>query len=129
MQSSVVPARDDPALVYHLALGEEWAESVGLGKPYARSTLGRSLAEEGFVHCSFASQVSRIADLVYEGRGDVVLLVIDLFAVSADVRIENCEGGDERFPHIYGALPTNAVIRAESVPLREDGTLDLTGLL
>jgi uncharacterized protein (DUF952 family) len=116
-------------LIYHLALSEEWSESVDLEKPYVRSTLGRSLTEEGFIHCSFASQVSTIADLVYEGRGDVVLLVIDPSAVSAEVRIENCDCGDELFPHIYGALPIAAVIRAESVPQRKDGTLDLTGLL
>ena len=116
-------------LIYHLAVGTEWSESVDLGTPYARSTLGKSLAEEGFIHCSFADQVREIADLVYAGRGDVVLLVIDPSAVPAEIRIENCAGGDERFPHIYGALPITAVVRAVSVPLQENGTLDLTGFL
>jgi uncharacterized protein (DUF952 family) len=125
-----VPADNDPVEpIYHLALSTEWCESLDLGEPYARSTLGRSLAEEGFIHCSFASQVGTIADLVYKGRGDVVLLVIDPSAVRAEIRIENCECGDERFPHIYGALPITAVIRADPVPLKEVGTLDLTGLL
>lgn len=123
-------ADNDPVdLIYHLALSTDWSESLDLGEPYARSTLGRSLAEEGFIHCSFASQVRTIADLVYKGRGDVVLLVIDPSAVRAEIRIENCEDGDELFPHIYGALPITAVIRADPVPLREVGTLDLTGLL
>jgi uncharacterized protein (DUF952 family) len=116
-------------LIYHLALSTEWSESVDLGKPYDRSTLGKSLAEEGFIHCSFASQVREIADLVYERRGDVVLLEIDPSAVPAEIRVENCDRGDQRFPHIYGALPITAVIRAAPVPLRENGTLDLTGLL
>lgn len=116
-------------LIYHLALSTEWSESVDLGEPYARSTLGRSLAEEGFIHCSFASQVRAIADLVYEGRGDVVLLVIDPSAVLAEIRVENNDGGEERFPHIHGALPVTAVIRADPVRLRDDGTLDLDGLL
>ncbi len=53
-----------------------------------------------------------------------MLLVIDPAAVPAEIRIENCEGEDERYPNIYGALPS-AVIRADPVPPREDGTLDL----
>jgi glutathione S-transferase len=126
----MVLAENGPVdLIYHLALSTEWSESVDLGEPYARSTLGRSLTEEGFIHCSFANQVRTIADLVYKGRGDVVLLVIDPCAVPAEIRIENCDGGEELFPHIYGSLPITAVIRADPVPITEDGTLDLTGLL
>ena len=125
-----MPAENGPVdLIYHPALSTQWSESVDLGEPYARSTLGRSLVEDGFIHCSFASQVRMIADLVYRGRGDVVLLVIDPSAAPAEVRIESFDGGDERFPHIYGALPITAVIPADPVALRKDGTLNLAGLL
>ena len=116
-------------LIYHMALGAEWSEAVELGGSYARSTLGKSLADEGFIHCSFASQVGTIADLVYKGRSDVMLLVIDRSQVPVEIRLENTEGGDEMFPHIYGELPLTAVVRVEPVPQKDDGALDLTGML
>lgn len=115
--------------IYHLAVGAEWSEAVESGGSYARSTLGKSLDDEGFIHCSRASQVGTIADLVYRGRRDVMLLVIDPSLVPAEIRLENTEGGDNLFPHVYGELPLTAVVRAEHVPPNDDGTFDLKGLL
>ncbi len=112
-----------PARIYHLALRDEWRAAVDGGESYGRSTLGRSVAEEGFVHCSFALQVNQIANLVYRGRSDVVLLTVEVAKLQAEVRVENLQGGDEAFPHIYGPLPLDAVISAERVPLNENGTL------
>ena len=108
--------------IYHLALESEWREASKTGV-YHRSTLGKSLEDEGFIHCSFANQVQGIADAIYHGRHDVVLLEIDPSRVNADVRVENLDGGEERFPHIYGPLPTEAVSRAQAVPVGVDGQL------
>jgi uncharacterized protein (DUF952 family) len=115
--------------VYHLTLRQQWLECVNSGMPYVQSTLGRTLAQEGFIHCSFANQAGTIANLIYRGRQDVLLLVIDPSQVHAEIRVENCEGGEERFPHLYGELPGSAVVRVESIPSNADGTLDVTGLL
>jgi glutathione S-transferase len=98
--------------IYHLALQREWDDAVGRGGPYERSTLGHSLADVGFIHCSFEHQVKTIADLVYKGRDDVLLLTIDPARLAAEVRVENLEGGAQLFPHIYGPLPLDAVIHA-----------------
>lgn len=115
-----------PAL-YHLALAGDWA---GAGEDgYSVSTVGRSLAEEGFVHCSFARQVERTADRFYRGRADVVLLVIDPDRLTAPVKVEDGGGGGESFPHVYGPINRDAVLRAVPVPLREDGRLDVRGLV
>jgi uncharacterized protein (DUF952 family) len=116
-------------LIYHLAVGADWSEAVESARSYARSTLGKSLADEGFIHCSLASQVGTIADLVYRGRSDLMLLVIDPSLVPVEIRLENTEGGDDLFPHVYGELPLTAVVRAESVTPKNDGTFDLRGLL
>jgi uncharacterized protein (DUF952 family) len=61
-------------LIYHLAVLAGWDASAS---EYRGSTLGRSLDDVGFIHCSTASQVRQVADLVYAGRDDVVLLTID----------------------------------------------------
>jgi glutathione S-transferase len=125
-----VAAHGDPQdWIYHLALEGEWREAAERGGPYGRSTLGKSQAEVGFIHCSFARQVEATARLIYGGRKDVVLLVIDPSAVHAEIRIENLDGGGERFPHIYGELPAAAVVRVAAIPWREDGTRDFDGLI
>ena len=115
--------------IYHLAVEAEWSEAIESGGPYSRSTRGKSLVDEGFIHCSLASQVGAIADVVYRGRSDVMLLVIDPLLVPVEIRLENTEGGEDLFPHIYGELPLAAVVRAESVTLKDDGTFDLRELL
>ncbi|MHB8463373.1 MAG: DUF952 domain-containing protein [Acidimicrobiales bacterium] len=109
--------------IYHLALRDEWRAAAESGGHYRRSTLGKSLEDEGFIHCSFATQVQTIADLVYSGRRDVVLLAIDPRRLQVDVRIENLDGGHELFPHIYGPLPLDAVDRAHDVLLDPDDRL------
>lgn len=112
--------------LYHLALAEEWAEALEAGE-YLRSTVGRSLQEEGFIHTSFADQVRSTADAYYRGRR-VVLLVIDPALVPSPVVVEPI--GDGRlFPHVYGPLPTAAVVEATPVPLDGDGRLILEGLV
>jgi uncharacterized protein (DUF952 family) len=73
--------------------------------------------------------VGTIADVVYRGRSDVMLLVIDPSLVPVEIRLENTEGGAELFPHIYGQLPLAAVVRAVSVTPLDDGTFDLRELL
>lgn len=110
-----------PARLYHLAIRDEWEEALTRGGPYRRSTLGRSLADEGFIHCSFAHQVQATADRFYRGRDDLVLLEIDTARLVAEVRVEDLVGAGQAFPHIYGPLPVEAVVRARDVPLDLDG--------
>jgi uncharacterized protein (DUF952 family) len=109
--------------IYHLALQDEWRVAAESAGHYRRSTLGKSLEDEGFIHCSLAAQVQMIADRVYRGRRDVVLLVIDPSRLKADVRVENLDGGEVLFPHIYGPLPVDAVVRVEVVPVDANGRL------
>ena len=108
--------------LYHLALADEWERRAAAD--YDRSTIGRSLADEGFVHCSFAHQVQPTADRFYRGRSDVLLLEIDPAALTSPVKVED-PGGGEVFPHIYGPVNRDAVVRVTPVPLLEDGRLDV----
>lgn len=129
-QSFAVPGDAElPIRIYHLALRDEWQEALAASAAYRRSTLGVALEDEGFIHCSFANQVQAIADLVYHGRSDVVLLEIDPSRLQAEVRIENLRGDEQAFPHIYGPLPVEAVAHAKGVPLGADGRLIIEPLL
>ncbi len=102
----------DPPRMYHLALRLEWEAARDDGS-YRRSTLGASLEDVGFIHCSHAHQVQTIADTVYRGRDDVVLLEIDPARLDAEVRVEPVHG--DEYPHIYGPLPVDAVVRTHDL--------------
>ena len=109
--------------IYHLALRHAWEATGQEGEPYRRSTIDRSLDDEGFVHCSYRDQVQGVADRFYRGRTDVLLLTIDVSRVEAEIKTENL------FPHIYGPLPIEAVVRVQPVARRDDGRLLASALL
>jgi glutathione S-transferase len=118
-----------PARIFHLAIDVDWIEVLSTDGRYRRSTVGRTLAEEGFVHCSFSEQLQATADRFYAGRRDVLLLAIDPARLDAPVVVEAAPGTDERFPHVYGPIPVEAVVWAQPIPLRPDGRLDVHALL
>jgi len=105
------------SVIYHIATAADWAQAQAAGQ-YTTSTLGRTLAEEGFIHASTAEQVAPVANMFYRGRPDLVLLVLDTGRVRPQIRFEPVPGFDEPFPHIYGPLNTDAV--AATRPLEPD---------
>ena len=111
----------DPRPLYHVALASDWEGAQAAGR-YAVSTRGRSLEDEGFVHCSFPEQVEATANRFYDDVDDVVLLRIDLDRLSCPVVVEDLVGSGEAFPHVYGAIDLDAVIEARPWPLPRDGS-------
>lgn len=97
------------APIYHLALPADWRRAVE-GGLYAVSTRGLSLADEGFIHCSFAHQIEPVANTWFRDLDQLVILRLDLEALAAEVRIEpSSDGRAELFPHVYGPIPAAAV--------------------
>jgi glutathione S-transferase len=107
--------------IHHLALAPEWEAARAAGEPYRRSTLGVSLDEQGFVHCSFPEQVRATADRFYTGRHDVVLLVLDPDRLTSPLVVEPSAGpGTEEFP-----LDLEAVVDVVPAPPGPGGHLTL----
>ncbi|OAH13539.1 DUF952 domain-containing protein [Streptomyces jeddahensis] len=103
-----------PELV-HLTERALWDAARRTGA-YEISTRGRTLSEEGFIHCSLRHQLPSVASFLYgtyTGPDELVLLVIDSDRLTAPVRYEAPEPGAEEFPHIYGPVPVDAVVRVE----------------
>jgi uncharacterized protein (DUF952 family) len=115
-----MPAPGTPPLrdsLLHIAERRHWESARDTGVSYTMSTLGRTLDEEGFIHCSSdLSQVEGVLSRFYTGvdRTTLALLVIDPSKLDAPVRYE--PAGDELFPHVYGPIPPSAVIDVRSVP-------------
>lgn len=99
-----------PSTIVHMAMPEDWAAAQTAGE-YTMSTRGVTLAEEGFIHCSFDHQVEGVANRFYADVDEVVLLRVDPASVGADIVVEPpFQGAVEHFPHVYGPIPVRAVI-------------------
>jgi len=104
-----------PRWLYHLALEEEWQAARRQGV-YTRSTRGMSLAEVGFIHACWSHQLLPTWRRFYADGPPIRLLSIDpevLLAAAIPVRQEPAPDSGELFPHIYGALPIEAVRLAQ----------------
>jgi len=100
------------ARVFHVALPDDWDVAQRAGE-YTVSTRGRSLAEEGFIHCSFADQVEAIANRYYADLDDLVLLTVDPARLGSELVVEDpFPGAPQRFPHVYAPIPVAAVVES-----------------
>ncbi|MEV0235982.1 DUF952 domain-containing protein [Nonomuraea sp. NPDC050786] len=89
-------------VIHHLALRTDWHTAQKTGE-YRISTLGRTLDQEGFIHCSRDHTQLRGVHTAYYAHVTEPLLVLDIDPTGLDIRIEN------GFPHLYGPLPITAV--------------------
>ncbi len=110
-------------MILHIALADEWDAARALGQYRADS-----LATEGFIHCSTAAQVLIPANERFHGRTDLLLLVIDPARLAAELVYEDCYETGQAFPHLYGPLNLDAVLRAMPFPPSADGSFVLPPL-
>jgi glutathione S-transferase len=113
------------SFIYHIATASDWDQAQRDGE-YTTSTRGRTLAEEGFIHASTAEQVAPVANMIYKGEPDLLVLVIDADHIRAEIRHEPVAGWETRFPHIYGPLNTDAVVQARPLEPGPDGEFSFT---
>jgi uncharacterized protein (DUF952 family) len=115
-------------MIYHLALEPDWQAALAAGE-YRVSTLGRTLAEEGFIHASTASQVRGVADAVYADVTEpLILLTIDERRLTVPLQWDAVPGSAEPFPHLYGPLDVAAVVLATPLLRDEQGRLEIPAL-
>jgi ribosomal-protein-serine acetyltransferase len=114
-------------MIYHITTGDEWAAAQRSG-----SYRALSLETQGFIHLSTREQITRVADAIYGGQVGLVLLCIDPTRLRAELKYEPpdvtipAEHYDgELFPHIYGAINHDAVVRVVDFAPGEDGLFSL----
>jgi NAD(P)-dependent dehydrogenase (short-subunit alcohol dehydrogenase family)/uncharacterized protein (DUF952 family) len=96
--------------IFHIAEPATWARARPSGD-FTMSTRGRTLEEEGFIHCSQPQQVALVLDAVYADlEHDLLLLVIDTDLLASPWQLDDVPGADDPFPHIYGPLNASAVV-------------------
>jgi uncharacterized protein (DUF952 family) len=94
-----------PQPLFHILPAAAWRAACESGE-YAPD----SLADEGFVHCSYAGQVGAVADALYRDRPGLVVVELDPDRIGAPVLVEDSYGSGEAFPHVYGAIRTAAAV-------------------
>ncbi len=109
--------------IYHITREEEWEEAQNAGA-YAPD----SLKVDGFIHCSYAHQLERVANASFAGQPALLVLRIDPTLLAAEVRLEPVEPeaeGTPRFPHVYGAIEVTAVTSVWKLEPASDGRFHL----
>lgn len=112
-------------MIFHILKKHEWQQAVERG--YYEPP---SLQSEGFVHCSTREQTLATAERYFRGQPDLVLLCLDPSRLAAEVRLEppanptnpHAERARELFPHVYGPINLDAVLRAVDFPCDSNGS-------
>jgi uncharacterized protein (DUF952 family) len=107
-----------PGVLVHLCGAEKWSHA-------RRDGVIRPEAAAEYIHLSTPNQVHLPANRLYRGREDLVLLHIDPALLDSPVRWEPGVATDPEsmlFPHLYGPLPVDAVIRVTAYRPSPDGT-------
>lgn len=104
------------ALIYKIAPRALWsqAETVGV---FAGAPIDIA---DGYIHFSTAQQAKETAAKHFAGQDNLVLAAIDPAKLGERVRWEPSRGG-QLFPHLYAALPLDAVVWVKDLPLGADG--------
>ena len=115
-------------MIFHITSRTAWEEAQAKGEYRADS-----LTTEGFIHCSTLSQVLPVANNFYKGQSGLILLEIEPTLLSQDLKWEPPSGGapppgvpvGDQFPHIYGPINLNAVLKVVDLESKPDGTFIL----
>ena len=101
-------------LILHICTKEAWQEAQ-TGMEYCPP----SLEEFGFIHFSRPEQVLDVANALFRGKTNLLLLWVDPQKVEAEIRWE--ASGGEQFPHLYGPLNLEAVLAVQDFVPDGDG--------
>ncbi|TCZ79901.1 DUF952 domain-containing protein [Paenibacillus albiflavus] len=103
-------------MIYHIIERDTW-KVVRTSSSYSPS----SIEQEGFIHCSTREQVIPVANSLYLGKHNLLLLGIMEELVQSKVVYEDLYNLNQLYPHIYGALNLDAVSNIYQLQIDADG--------
>ena len=98
-------------MIYKILTDDEWKRARADGR-FAGTAMDR---QDGYVHLSAADQVVETARRYFAGVTGLTVLAVDESRLGDALRWEESRGG-ALFPHLYGALPVDAVVAAHPLP-------------
>jgi uncharacterized protein (DUF952 family) len=107
------------SIILHITKRKQW-EKAKLEGVYR----GDTLDSYGFIHCSTSEQIIKVANDLFRAQKGLVLLCIITSKVRSKIRYE-CAGSEELYPHIYGPLNIDAVLKVADFKPAKDGMFRL----
>ena len=116
-------------MICHITTHATWKAAQGNGEFQSPE-----FDDHGFIHCSTPEQVLLVANALFRGKLDLVLLVIDEGKLKSPVRWEPADASQGRlpgfaqnavFPHVYGPINLDAVVRTVSLDPTATGSFVL----
>jgi uncharacterized protein (DUF952 family) len=99
------------AALFHIVERSAWQDAVDRGEFRAES-----LGSEGFIHCSFASQVAGVANARYRDVEGLCVVELDPTRLHARIVVEDSYGSGTAYPHVYGPISPTAAVRVHELP-------------
>ena len=105
-------------IAYKLVDRAEW-EAARVDGAYPGSAVDLA---DGYIHMSSAAQLAETARRHYAGRGDLLLVTVDLTGLGEALKWEASRGGD-LFPHLFAPLPVSAAREERGLSVDADGVM------
>jgi uncharacterized protein (DUF952 family) len=102
--------------IYKICEQAAWRAAAAAGA-YPGSAVD---ARDGFIHFSSAEQLAETAAKYFARQTGLMLIAVDADALGAALKWEPSRGG-ALFPHLYAALPVDAVRWAKPLPDEVEG--------
>jgi len=94
-------------MIYHITTEQDWDASKD-----RHDFVPADYHREGFIHCCTVSQLTGVKERYFRGKTGLVLLHLDETNLKATLKYERSTN-DEMFPHVYGPINREAVLRIE----------------
>lgn len=109
-------------MIFHITHKTDWENSGG--KEFYET---ESLVKEGFIHCSPEDMILESAKNFFKNQTGLLILCIDESKVKAEIKREDLYNTGYEFPHIYGKLNKDAVIKTAEIETDINGEFKLPG--
>jgi len=107
------------SVILHITKREQWEKAMLEG-----IYRGDTLDSQGFIHCSTSQQTVKVANALFRAQKGLVLLCIATNKVQSEIRYEG-PISEELYPHIYGPLNINAVVKVVDFEPAKNGNFVL----
>jgi uncharacterized protein (DUF952 family) len=115
-------------MICHITTLAAWQAAQASGQ-----FLSPEFDDHGFIHCSTPEQVLLVLNAFFRGRAELVMLIIDPVRLKSPVRWEPPHSTGRLpdftqnavFPHVYGPINIDAVVRTVDLTPTETGSFVL----
>ncbi len=97
-------------MIYHIIHKSDWVNTFG--KEFYEPS---SIVKEGFIHCSTAEKILDSCNNFFKHETGLLILCIDESKLRAEIKWEDLYDTGFNFPHIYGKLNKDAVIKTAEI--------------